>query len=213
MALSLKSRLAATAIAAALTPMAFTLPAFAQADAAYPTQEEFLMTADEALSALTQVHAARLALFENDVSAANTSVQGAIEALSNAEADFDAYLMQDFPSADGAYDYLPFDMSMSLSDTFVATEENALALQQAQGLFESASPDEAVEVLRLADIEVQVSVALMPYDQTRSHLAEAVADIEAGNYFEANLELKAIGDSIVVRTFAIDAIPVQGATQ
>lgn len=177
---------------------------------AYETQDQMITAATEALEAVTQTHAARLALFENDMTAAKTYIDGAFSALSAAENDLDERMIADFDMAGAEAEYLPFDMSMSLTENFSATEENKLALQKAYGLFESAEPDDAIEVLKLAEIDVQVSTAMLPAEATMQHLIAAQGLLEAGKYFETNLELKAIADSIIVRSFSIDAIPAQG---
>lgn len=194
-----------------ISAAAFPATSFAGSDTdAYKTQDTMLKTADEALATITDVQEARMALFENDLTQAKAKVEEARTALMNAEADLTPKLMKDFTLADSKTNFLPFDMSMSLTEGFKATEENKLALQKAYGLFESAAPDDAIEVLRVASIDIQVSAAMLPYDTTLTALDNAIGNIEDGDYFAANLDLKGITDSVVVRQFGIDAIPVQG---
>lgn len=204
-ALTLAAMLGATALTASTAAFADTAKAVT-----YETQDAFLQTADEALSAITQVQAARLALFENDITRAKDAVEAARTSLVASESDLSDKLMRDFTLVDSKTNYLPFDMSMTLTEAFDATEENKLALQKAYGLFESAEPDEAVEVLKLAEIDVQVTAALLPYDATLTALDGAIGNIEDGDYFDANLDLKSISDSVIMRAFSIDAVPMQG---
>ena len=65
-----KSRIAALALTALMASV--SIPAFAATgDApAHQTQTGMLKTADEALQAVTRAHAARLAIFNNDIEAA-----------------------------------------------------------------------------------------------------------------------------------------------
>ncbi len=177
---------------------------------AYDTQSQMIASAEEALDAVSQTHAARLALFENDIAGARTYIDGAFNALSAAENDLGERMIADFDMVGSEPEYLPFDMSMKLTENFSATEENKLALQRAYGLFETAEPDDAIEVLKIAEIDVQVSTAMLPTAETMQHLTTAQDLLNAGKYFETNLELKAITDSIIVRSFSIDAIPAQG---
>jgi len=210
MKLNLTPRTAATALFVALSPLAVANVALADTAQTYPTQDSFLKTADEALEAVTQVHSARLALFNNEPDAAADHVRAAKSALTDTESDLSALLMRDFTLVDTENNYLPFDMSMSLTEDFDATEENKLALQRAYGLFESAEPEDAIEVLRVAEIDVRVSAAMLPFEATLTRLDDALGNIGDKDYFDANLDLKAIEDSVIVNTFSIDAVPQQG---
>ncbi|WP_371228203.1 YfdX family protein [Roseovarius sp. 2305UL8-3] len=207
---TLKNAVLATSLGLGLS---LSTAAFAEQAQEYPTQDEMLETADEALATLTGVHTARIALFNNKIEEAKDALENARTNLVDAESDLTSLMMRDFIEVDSKTNYLPFDMSMSLTEAFDATEENKLALQKAYGLFESAEPDEAVEVLRLAEIEVQVAAALLPYDETITNLDDAIGNIIDGDYFDANLELKAIEDSVILREFSIDAVPEQGDIQ
>ncbi len=213
--MTIKTTISALTVAALVAGSGSTAFAGTQVASApeYKTQKGMLQTADEALNAVTQVHAARLALFENDIPKAKDELEIARSALIAAESDLSGKLMRDFSVADSSTNYLPFDMSMSLTEGFTATEENKLALQRAAGLFESAEPDDAVEVLKLAEIDVSIMTAMLPYEQTLTALDAAIGDIEDGDYFDANLDLKSINDSIITRSFSIDAVPSQGETK
>lgn len=179
-------------------------------EASYSVQDTMLKTSDEALAAITQIHKARLELFENKTDDAKATLEAARTDLMTAEATLGDKLMHDFTVSDSTDNYLPFDMSMSLTEGFTQTDENKLALEKAYGLMQTAKPDEAVQVLKLAAIDVNVQAALLPYEGTLTSLDDAIGNIEDGKFFDANIALKSIEDSILVRTFGIDAIPQQG---
>lgn len=190
--------------------------AFAQAttaisEAPYQTQHRMLKTAGEAGNAVAQVRAARVALFDGDVPYAKASVEAARESLLSAESDFAGLMMRDFTDVDSDTNFLPFDMSMSLTEDFTDTDANKDVVKKAIDLFTAENADAAVTTLNAADIEVQVETAMLPYEATIASLDGALGDIEDGNYYTANLDLKAINDSVIVRSFTIDAIPQQGA--
>ncbi|KNG94596.1 YfdX family protein [Pseudaestuariivita atlantica] len=177
----------------------------------YDTQTEMLKTADHALVAITHARAARLALFDDDVETAKGRVAEARAEFIESEKELNDLTIGDTEAPEGAVRYLPFDMSMSLSETFEGTEVNKQALEKFYGLMQSGSPDDAVEVLRLAEIEVNVTAALLPITEASDLLLKAQTLIDEGKYFEANLALKAMEDAVIVRSFSIDAIPEQGA--
>jgi hypothetical protein len=210
------TRLAAAVLAALMTTTAFpalATPAATPATAtpAYETQAEMLRTADVALHAVIRARAARLALFENDIEGAKARIAEAMAEFTEAESTFNDLVLRDTEDPANAARYLPFDMSMALTETFTDTEENRQALQEAAGLMQSGAQDEAVQVLRLAQIDVNVSAAMLPVLETSESLARAQAMIDNGQFFEANLALKDVEDSILVRSFSIDAIPLQGS--
>jgi hypothetical protein len=182
----------------------------ATAPSAYATQKELLKTADEALSTVTHVRAARMALFDNKIDAAKADVAQATAALTQGETDLRALRVADTDKIDAAKDYLPFDMSMALTDTYKPTIESKNALEAAQGLMTSGEKDKAIEVLRLASVDLNISAALLPEKASLEALKQASDLIESKDYYAANLALKSIEDSVVVRSFGIDAIPEQG---
>lgn len=204
------TRTIALAALVATAPAVFASTALAATEAAYTTQDTMLQTADEAAGALTKVQAARLALFNNETATAKQELEAAKTLLKDSEAALTPKMLHDFTMAGSKTNYLPVDMQMSLTESFKATDENKQALQKAYGLFETAKADEAVDVLRVAAIDVRVSAAMVPYEETLKNIDAALGNIEKGSFFEANLNLKSIHDSIVTREFGIDAIPAQG---
>ncbi len=201
---------AALAVAAVLSASAIGAQANTDTVAPYQIQKEMLKTADEALTAVTGAHAARLALFENDIETAKTQLSQAHSKFLDAEKDAKSLAVADTENPRLEAKYLPFDMSMALSESFQPTAQNKEALKNAAELMQSGKADNAAEVLRAADIEVSVSAAMLPLAQTADQFDQAQKLVDEGKYFEANLALKSIEDSVIVRSFSIDAIPVQG---
>jgi hypothetical protein len=178
--------------------------------AAYATQKELLKTADEALSTLTHVRKARMALFDNKIDVAKAEVADATKALTQGDTDFKAMRVADTEKTGATPEYLPFDMSMTLTDTFKATKENEAALEKAKGLMQTADKNAAIEVLRVAAVDLNITAAMLPESASMDLLKTAATNIDAKQYYEANLVLKSVEDGVIVRTFGIDAIPQQG---
>ncbi len=206
------SKVATLALAALLSTGSVVAYASTEAAAppAYKTQKEMLKTADEALNAVTGAHAARLALFNDDIDGAKARLAEARTRFDDAEKGLNDMTIGDTEDPSSSAKYLPFDMSMALTEDFSATDENKAALEKAYGLMQTGSKDDALEVLRLASINVDVSAALLPVASTAEHLQDAQTLIDQGKYHEANVALKALEDSVVVRTYAINSIPQQG---
>jgi hypothetical protein len=208
----MKTRTRVAALALTTLMASTALPVFAATTEApaFEMQTGMLKTADEALQAVTRAHAARLALFDNDIEAAKGRLAEAQAQFRDAEKTLNDLTIGDTEDPTNAARYLPFDMSMALTEAFTASPENQQALEKATSLMQSGASDEAVDVLRLASIDVNISAALLPVVEVSDQFEKAQTFIDEGKYYEANLALKAVEDSIVVRTFSIDAIPQQG---
>ena len=203
----------AGAIAAMRSEEPVAAEAMQAADAAateppYATQDGILTISTEAQAVLGHAAAARRALFGDDLEEAGRQVDLAMQALSEDEGTIDEKLVADATSDEPIY--LPVSVSMSLSEGFTATRENLGALQRAYGLAQTARPDQAIEVLRLASVEGGVNAVLLPADESMTHLVEAKLAIDQGDVGAANRSLIAIGQGVVSRSFPFHAIPKQG---
>lgn len=186
----------------------------AAAKTPYPTQDGMLKTADDALQALTDVHAARLALAGDDLDGAQGNLTSAMNAFTKSEDAWHALTVADTEDPASAERFLPIDVAMSLGESFVPTPETGAALKAANSQLQTGSADAALDTLRLANVDVNVSAALVPISATMDSLQTAQKALKDGDKATADLALQSIEQSIMVRGFAIDAIPQQaGATQ
>lgn len=184
----------------------------AAAKTPYPTQDGMLKTADDALQALTDVHAARLALAADDMDGAHTNLSSAMDAFNKSQDSWKALTVSDTEDPASAERFLPIDVAMSLGENFVPTPETGEALKAAKAQFQTGSDDKALDTLRVANVDVNVSAALVPVSATMDSLQQAQAALKSGDKVAADKALGAIEQSIVVRGFAIDGIPQQQGT-
>lgn len=210
--MTFKSKLGTVLLVALMASTSVASLSHANTDAkpAYATQTQMLRLSEEALTAINSAQAARLELFNNNPQGAKAAVDRGIGALEAAQETMKTVVIPGTDAADAKAEYLPFDSKMSLAETFTVTPEKEAALGKAKGMFEANAPDRAIDVLREASVDVMVSTALLPGNATLTELRNAQKLIADGKYFEANVALKSIEDSVVVRSFGIDAIPVQG---
>ena len=195
-------------------------------------------TVDEAAQAIREIHQARLALFEGQTDAASKLVSSASDNLGAAHDSLaqHALKMSDakgstkaMPGKDasggsngsgnqsaqaktGDEAYVPIETSVSLAEGFVPAEQHKGALDQAGKQMSQGDQKGAVESLRLADIDVAVSAVVLPVNSSIQHVKDAVKLMGEQKYFEANLALKAVEDSVSVETWNAAGIPVQGTT-
>lgn len=147
-----------------------------------------MTTADETYKAMREIHAARLAIF-------NGSPDEATAFIGAAQADMEAVggrLREDA--------YIPFDTSLALAKDFEPTAEKQASIEEANRDIARGAREQAVAVLKAAKIGVTVSAALIPVFASLQHVKDAAALLGQKKYYEANLALKAVEDSVVFNT-------------
>lgn len=197
---------------------AVTAPAKAPAKApdavaattAASADQDLVTTVDDAFKAMREVRAARLALFDGNTDAAGKMVQSAATDMTAAQTAEKAY---GIASKSGTPDtvYLPIDTSVALGEGFTVTPDNKAQVTAANDQMAKGNARAAAETLKAANIEVSVSVAMVPAGTAMTHLQDAATLVKDGKYYEANLALKAVEDMVVVDTWALSDLPAQRA--
>jgi len=171
-----------------------------------------IKTMDEAYSALREIHAARLAIFNGSPDAAAKMVKTAQADLQTANDKMKDFQVDKITPTLKDDAYVPFDTSLALTEGFKPTPEKQASLKTANEHLAKGDSKKAVDELKLANIDVTISGAFLPAKASLSHVTDAANLISKQQYYEANLALKAVEDSIVMQSFNIDEVPVQGAT-
>lgn len=193
------------------TDTAVTIPD-AVAKATQKDQGAFIKTADEAFKALREVRAARIAIFNGDTDNALKFVTDAKSDMEAAKALIPTHGIKSEQAPNKDDFYIPFDTSIRLSEGFVPTDEKSEAISKANEHLAKGEQKQAQDVLKLANIEVAVSAALIPAETSVEHLQDASRLLDQHKYYEANLALKALEDTVLVESYAIDGIPTQEQT-
>lgn len=194
---------------AATAPAPVPAPKAAAAQPASPSaSQDLVTTVDDALKAMREIRAARLALFDGNTGAAGPMVTAAaadMTAAQKAEKDYG------IASKSGTPDtvYLPIETSIALAEGFTATPDTKGPVKAANDQMAKGNTRAAAETLKAANIDVAVSVALVPAGSALTHLTDAEALIRDGKYYEANLALKAVEDLVVVDTWSLADVPQQ----
>ena len=175
----------------------------------YATQDGMLRSAEGALEALMDIHAAQVALKSEDTAKARTSLASAITAFDASEKAWNDLTIKDTEDPANPERFLPFDVSMSLGERFVPTPEAGKALRTANSQIQTGAQDQALATLRLADVDVTVSAAMLPIVATADSLESAQSALDQGDSAAAAKALAGIERSIIVGGFAIDGIPAQ----
>ncbi len=169
-----------------------------------------LKTVDEAYKALREIRAARLAIFNGQAEQASKFVADAQKDLAAAKALVPTHAIKDKKTPQAGDSYLPIDTSLTLAEGFKATPEKQTAIGKANEHLSKGDHKQAVEVLKAANIDITVSAALIPTQASLAHVADAAKLMGEKKYYEANIALKAVEDSIIIVSYSLDDVPKQG---
>ncbi|WP_232631335.1 YfdX family protein [Methylobacterium sp. Leaf118] len=181
------------------------------------------LSADGA-AAFRDMSGARFALFEGDPARAKALIERARTALARASGDHSVYMKDEAALTPltgartahraepaKAVAWLPVDGQLTLGEDFVPTPKTNAALAEANHSLQSGDRKGAAETLRLAGLDVNATVAVLPLAQTSTDVQRAAGLIEQGRYYEANLALKQAEDRMRFDVSDIALVPEMGA--
>lgn len=161
---------------------------------------------DEAFRAMREIRAARFAIFDGSTDAAKVLVEAASNDIAKAKAAA-GKAMPASAKAGMAPDLAPFDVWMAVGEDYVLTPAKQQSIAKANEHLAKGDRQKAAETLRLANINILTNAALVPTVSAAEHLTEASELLKAGKYYDANLALKAIEDSVIIQSFDVDGVP------
>ena len=206
----------AGAVSAQQTPAA---PAPTMQQKAEAARDFMTLSADGAVAFRT-LHMARIAIFEADPVVAKKLLADTRAALAKAKVDSTAFMKAEgdlkapkgMNAAPGAVSApavagLPIDGQLTLGEDFVATPAKAAAVAEANKHLEKGQRKEAIEKLKLADVNVVFTMALAPLDRTMADVDMAAKFMDEGKYYEANAAMKKAEDGVRYDSVAAIAVP------
>jgi hypothetical protein len=178
-------------------------------------KEDFIKISEDAAITMRDVHGARLAIFDGSPDKALTYVDAAITRVDAANKDADQYAIKS-KDKDKSKDkaakmdtevYVPFDAILTVGEGFVPTKEKMEHIAKANKHIHKGEKKQALEVLKLGQVDVAITSQLIPVKYVESRIKQAGKLVKDGKFYEANLELKAVEDAVIVETNAIDSTP------
>ena len=92
--------------------------------------------------------------------------------------------------------WLPVDGGLTLGEDFVATPAKAAGVAKANDQLKKGDHKQAMETLKLAEINVALVMEVAPLDKTISAIDSAAQLIDSGKYYEGNQALKGVEDGV-----------------
>ncbi|MBE0621061.1 MAG: YfdX family protein [Burkholderiales bacterium] len=198
-------------------------PAVAASTKAGPDASELLKLSQDGNVALRDIRGARIAIFNGDPKMARDLTGAAKTALEAATKEAPTLIVNTMTGVDGKIvhdntdvsklNMIPIDGEVSLADSFVPTPEKKTHIAKANEHFKAGRSKQAIEELRLADVDANYTRVLMPLDATKTRVADASRLLAGDKYYEANLALKAAEDGVVVDTVSLLETPAKAAAK
>jgi YfdX protein len=216
-----------TAALAATTILAGAAYAADQAAPPVPQETAAQKAADRDVGKLSKdgaqafrdLHLARIAIFDADPSQAKTLI-GKAEAdlhppatTGAASSDKTAAAKGDTSKGDMTKPvaWLPVDGQLLLGEDFVATPAKASAVADANKSLAKGDRKGALEKLKLAHVDVNFTLAVLPLAKTTADVDQAAKLIDASKYYEANAVLKQAEDGMRFDMIDVIALPQKAA--
>jgi hypothetical protein len=181
------------------------------------TAKELGKLSADGLKAFRDVRLARLAIFDGQADQAKKYVDEARAAIAKAKTDDTAFMKAEASlkppvgvsqrtTAQGGADnamqsttptaWLPVDGGLTLGEDFVATPTKAASVAKANEQLKKGDHKQAMETLKLSEIDVAFVMEVAPLDKTLRGIDNAAQLIDSGKYYEGNQALKAVEDGV-----------------
>jgi len=172
-------------------------------DTAMKPSEQVKVSEDTMLS-MQDINEARLALFNGQLETARIEVDAALTRINSAVDEAEQYAVDvKAPHQDDLY--VPFDTSVTLADTYEPNDVKADAAKvQARKHMHKGAESDATDKFKLSEVDFAVSAGLVPVKFAQQQVVDASKLIDKGDYYEANLALKAVDDAVIVQTVSVD---------
>jgi hypothetical protein len=224
-----KGHLVVSALALAFASSLLAFPTLAQntqdaskpaATAAAPAKQDaqaVMRFSQDGNNAIREINGARVAIFDGNPKLASDLLTKAKASVAKAAQEAPTFKVKITTSVAGKdlgtssetdkAALVPVDGQLVLADDFVSTPEKQARIKKANEHFRNGKNKEALEELRLGEIEVMYNRVWMPLASTTKHIGQAMKLMDDHKYYEANLALKAIGDSLSVDSVKLTDVP------
>jgi YfdX protein len=169
--------------------------------------QDFIKVSEDAQMTMRNVGGARLAIFNGSPDKAQIYADAAVTRAASALKDADKYALDIKASKKDGQKYVPFNAGLTVAETLKPSKEKLEHITRANMHLHKGETRKAIETLKVAGIDVALNTELLPIQTARTHIVDAAKLIGEGKYYEANLALKAVEDSVVTEVFNTDSIP------
>jgi hypothetical protein len=178
-----------------------------------PSSSDLIKFSEAGRETIDAVRKARIDIFNGDPKGSMAALTRAKTQLAAAEKDAPTFKVNANKSSAGnqagkkqvTAKAVPVSGELVLADNFAPSPEKQKAIAKANEHFKKGQHQQAMEALRQGQISVNYISEWMPLASTSKNLDQAIKLEQAGKYYQANLALKAIEDSLVVESVMLPA--------
>jgi hypothetical protein len=173
-------------------------------------EKTLMKLSQDGFSAMRSVRAARIALFNGKTESVSELLSAAKVSLEAAEKEAPSFMVKVNETLNGKnvenetetrkVDLIPIDATLAVADDYIPTNEKKLHIAKANEHFKKGQHKEAMNELRLAEVDLNYTRTLMPITATMKRVDQAIKLLAEHKYYEANLALKAAEDGLTVET-------------
>jgi YfdX protein len=179
-------------------------------------EKDFGKLSADGSKAFREVRLARLAIFDGQADQAKKYVDEARTTIAKAKSDDTVFMKEETslkppagmnqktsPSQAGTQGaapgntptaWLPINGGMTLGEDFAATPDKAASVAKANEQLKKGDHRQAMETLKLSNINVAFVMEVAPVDKTVSGIDNAAQLVDSGKYYEGNQALKSVED-------------------
>jgi len=171
------------------------------------TQDELTKISSDAMIAMRNIHDARLSIFNGHPAQARTYIDAATTRINATDSDAAKYAVDSKQKKKPDDTYVAYDETLIVDDKYVPTDKKAKHIANADKHLHHGNKKAAIEELKLADIDVSVDMSLVPVKFAKHEINIARKLVDNGKYYEANLALKSVQDSVISEIVSTEGKP------
>ena len=103
--------------------------------------------------------------------------------------------------------WIPVDGSLTLDEDYTATPDKAKGVATANEKLKQGQSKDAMEALKLAQINAVFVTELAPMESTMNGIDKAAQLVDSGQYYQGNQALKGVEDGIRFDTVDMTSLP------
>ncbi len=172
-------------------------------------EDGFLDLSKDGITAMRDIRAARIAIFNGETDEALVKIkeaQSAADAAAKQSVKLDKFAGEGPTDLKKGQDYVPICSAVSVTETENLSAQHVGRLTKANMALRTGDNAAAAAALKAVPGEIQYSFASVPLDRLVGDVENAKAQLDKGQFQEANLTLKGIEDSVDIHRFTMDGL-------
>jgi hypothetical protein len=174
-------------------------------------EDDLAKVSNDAMIAMRNINNARLAIFDGEPDEAQTYIDAATTRIHATEKDAAKYAVDTKQKKKPNDTYVVYDETLIVDDKYVPTEKKAKHIANADKHIHHGNKSAAIEEMKLANIAVSIDMHLVPVKFAEHEISTASKLVDSGKYYEANLALKSVQDSVISEIVSSEGKPKSGA--